>query len=139
MKTTILVVEDSPTILKFVSFSLRNKGFEVITACDGMDALERISHCEEEIAMVITDLNMPNLDGYGLIAALRENERYQSTPIIILSSEGAEEDKKRGLEVGATSYLVKPFKQTILIEEVSKYIETGSTGGNIKKEALWQT
>ncbi|RME23463.1 MAG: response regulator [Candidatus Zixiibacteriota bacterium] len=129
MSYTVLVVDDSATIVKFVSFSLRNKGFHVITACDGMDALEKLSRADHEIDLVITDLNMPNLDGYGLIAALRENEQYSRTPIIILSSEEGEEDKARGLSLGATSYLVKPFKQQVLIDEVNKHVVPAGTTG----------
>ncbi len=123
MAQRILVVDDSPTVVKFVSFSLKNKGYEVITACDGMDAIEKISNSPEQVDLVITDLNMPNLDGYGLIDTLRHNEKFTETPIIILTSEEAEEDREKGLSVGASSYLVKPFKPTTLISEVSKYLE----------------
>ncbi|RKX22913.1 MAG: response regulator [Candidatus Zixiibacteriota bacterium] len=123
MAQTILVVDDSPTVVKFVSFSLKKSGYSVVTACDGMDALEKISSLANDVSMVITDLNMPNLDGYGLISTLRDNSEHQSTPIIILSSEDAEEDKDKGLKVGATSYLVKPFKSSVLLEEVSKFLK----------------
>ena len=93
MSQTILVVDDSPTIVKFVAFSLRSSGFEVVTASDGMDAIEKMSNLSEDVSLVITDLNMPNLDGYGLIGTLRKNEKYRETPIIILSSEDGEEDR----------------------------------------------
>jgi len=123
MSQTILVVDDSPTIVKFVSFSLRNSGFEVVTASDGMDAIEKMSHLSEDVNLVITDLNMPNLDGYGLIGTLRQNERYRDIPIIILSSEDGDEDRKRGMTVGADSYLVKPFKSALLLDEVGRYLK----------------
>jgi two-component system chemotaxis response regulator CheY len=123
MAHTILVVDDSPTVVKFVSFSLKNGGYNVVTACDGMDAVEKISNMLEDVDLVITDLNMPNLDGYGLIGTLRENPRHQKTPIIILSSESEEEDRRQGMEVGANSYLVKPFKSSLLLSEVAKYLE----------------
>jgi two-component system, chemotaxis family, chemotaxis protein CheY len=119
---TILVVDDSPTIVKFVSFSLKSKGFDVVTATDGMDALEKMSHLTEEVNLVITDLNMPNLDGYSLIDTLRQNERYQQTPIIILSSEEGEVDRERGIAIGANTYLVKPFKSGLLLDEVNKLL-----------------
>jgi len=122
---TILIVDDSPTILKFVSFTLRSAGFRVVTACDGMDALEKLSTITEngeEIHLVITDLNMPNIDGYEFIKTLKANERYSSFPIIILSSEEDECDKKAGSEAGASSYLVKPFRPDVLLSEVAKYI-----------------
>ncbi len=123
MSQTILVVDDSPTIVKFVSFSLRNSGFEVVTASDGMDAIEKMSHLSEDVDLVITDLNMPNLDGYGLIDTLRQNERYRQTPIIILSSEDGEDDRQRGMQVGANAYLVKPFKSALLLDEVGKFLK----------------
>jgi two-component system chemotaxis response regulator CheY len=117
-----MVVDDSPTVVKFVSFSLKNSGFLVVSACDGMDAIEKISTMSGNVDLVITDLNMPNLDGYGLILALRENEEHSRTPIIILSSEDREDDRIKGMEVGASSYLVKPFKSSLLLNEVSKYL-----------------
>ena len=118
----IVVVDDSPTVVKFVSFTLRNKGFKVITACDGMEAMEKISAAPDGVDMVITDLNMPNVDGYTLIDTLRGNENYSKTPIIILSSEKGDDDKKRGIEVGANSYLVKPFRSDSLLAEVDKFL-----------------
>ncbi|MEZ5359463.1 MAG: response regulator [Candidatus Zixiibacteriota bacterium] len=122
MEHTVLVVDDSPTIVKFVSFSLKNNGFNVLTASDGMDAIEKISSHTKPIDLIITDLNMPNVDGYELISTLRRNSKYREIPIIILSSEEEEADKQRGIEVGASSYLVKPFKSTILLREISKYL-----------------
>ena len=123
MTQTILVVDDSPTVVKFVSFSLKNGGYNVVTARDGMDAVEKVSNMPDGVDLVITDLNMPNLDGYGLIQTLRQNARHQQTPIIILTSEAEEEDRRRGMEVGATAYLVKPFKSSILLNEVSKILK----------------
>ena len=122
MSQTILVVDDSPTVVKFVSFSLQNRGYRVLTACDGMDAIEKISTVGGDIALIITDLNMPNLDGYSLIHTLRQSGEHASTPIIILSSEDGQDDRERGLEVGASSYLVKPFKSALLLTEVAKYL-----------------
>ncbi len=122
-KKRIVVVDDSTTVVKFVSFALKNKGFDVITACDGMDAMEKISSADGDIDMVITDLNMPNVDGYTLIGTLRNDAAHKDTPIIILSSEEASEDKERGLEVGATSYIVKPFRPDALLAEVNRLFE----------------
>ncbi len=87
-----------------------------------MDAIEKISNLSDDVDLVITDLNMPNLDGYGLIDTLRQNEKFSETPIIILTSEEGDDDRQKGIEVGASSYLVKPFKSSILLEEVSKYL-----------------
>ncbi len=123
MSQTILVVDDSPTVVKFVSFSLKSGGYTVITACDGMDALEKMSNSTEDVDLIITDLNMPNLDGYGLIEAVRQNHQHKGTPIIILTSEEADEDKEKGIDVGASSYLVKPFKSSLLLSEVTKHLK----------------
>lgn len=117
-----MIVDDSPTVLKFVSYSLKNSGFKVITASDGMDALEKISSIQEHVDMVITDLNMPNMDGYELISTLRQNERFNTTPIIILSSEEDDADRQKGSEAGASAYLTKPFKSSVLLYEVSKFL-----------------
>lgn len=122
MPRTILVVDDSPTIVKFVSFSLKNTGYTVITASDGMEAIETLAKRGEPVDLVITDLNMPNLDGYSLISALRQNERMADLPIIILSSEDKADDRERGMKLGANAYLVKPFKSSILLDEVSKFV-----------------
>ncbi|HVP06245.1 MAG TPA: response regulator [Candidatus Acidoferrum sp.] len=138
MSQTILVVDDSATIVKFVSFALKNQGYQVVSACDGMDALEKLSNLSAEVDLVITDLNMPNLDGYGLIGALRQNERYRSTPIIILSSEEGHDDRERGLAIGANSYLVKPFKAPVLLHEVGEQL-TFARQACAEKEAPGQS
>ncbi len=123
MSQKVLVVDDSPTLVKFVSFSLKSNGYEVVGASDGMDALEKVSNIEGAVDLVITDLNMPNIDGYELIATLRKTPKFAKTPIIILSSEEEEEDKAKGQKVGADSYLVKPFKSSVLIEEVTRLLK----------------
>jgi two-component system chemotaxis response regulator CheY len=120
MKKVILVADDSPTIRKFVSFSLAAKGFKIISATDGMEALEKLPNYS--IDLIITDLNMPNVDGFELIRSVRENKNYEDIPIIILSSLGSEKDIERGLSIGANSYLVKPFDPKKINYEVSKYI-----------------
>lgn len=120
MKRVILVADDSPTIRKFVSASLGLSGFEVVSACDGMEAVEKLPN--HRIDLIITDLNMPNLDGFEFIKIVRGNELYKDIPIIILSSLGGREDIERGLECGANSYVVKPFDPKRIQYEVSKYL-----------------
>ena len=122
MSQTILVVDDSPTVIKFLAFSLKSQGYQVVSACDGMDALEKMSSLPAEPDMIITDLNMPNLDGYGLIETVRQSRRQM--PIIILSSEQETSDRERGMAVGANAYLVKPFKPAVLLTEVAKYLKS---------------
>jgi two-component system chemotaxis response regulator CheY len=120
MKKVILVADDSPTIRKFVTFSLAAKGFKIIAATDGMEALEKLP--SNNVDLIITDLNMPNIDGFELIKTVRENKDYEDIPIIVLSSLGSEKDIERGLGLGANSYLVKPFDPKKINYEVSKYI-----------------
>jgi two-component system chemotaxis response regulator CheY len=123
MEQTIMIVDDSPTVVKFVSFSLRNRGYNVLTASDGMEAMEKLAGRDEAIDLIITDLNMPNVDGYEFIETLRGSNAYRSTPIIILSSEREDKDKERGMKAGATSYLVKPFQSSVLLQEVTRILD----------------
>lgn len=120
MKKIILVADDSPTIRKFISFALISKGYETIMASDGMEAIEKLPL--ENINLVITDLNMPNVDGFELIKTIRENEQYKEIPIIILSSLAKNEDIQKGLCYGANSYLIKPFDPKRILYEVAKYL-----------------
>ena len=120
MKKVILVADDSPSIRKFVSFALTMKGFDIVPASDGMEALEKLP--AEKVNLVITDLNMPNLDGFELIKAIRNNDDYRDIPIIILSSLAGSEEIQRGMDCGANSYLIKPFDPKRIAYEVSKYI-----------------
>lgn len=120
MKKVILVADDSATIRKFVSFSLTTKGYEIIQVSDGMEALEKLP--QKEVDLIITDLNMPNVDGYELISTIRSNEEYLDIPIIILSSLSSQEEVSKGLSMGANSYLLKPFDPKRILYEVSKYI-----------------
>lgn len=120
MKKIILVADDSPTIRKFVSVALSVKGFEIIACSDGMEAIEMMPN--QKVDLVITDLNMPNVDGYELISSIRKNEEYRELPIIVLSSLGNTEDIQKGLQCGANSYLIKPFDPKRVVYEVSKYL-----------------
>lgn len=120
MKRVILVADDSPTIRKFVSVALTVKGYEIITCSDGMEALEKLP--ATKVDLLLTDLNMPNVDGYQLITSVRNNSEFKDLPIIILSSLGNNEDIQRGLECGANSYLIKPFDPKRVLYEVSKYL-----------------
>lgn len=120
MKPKILVVDDSPTIRKFISIALKVKGFEIISAGDGMEALELLPN--DSVDLVITDLNMPNIDGFNLIERIRTNENYQNTPIIVMSNLSNSEDIQRAMNLGANSYLIKPFDQNNITKEVAKYL-----------------
>jgi len=120
MKKIILVADDSPSIRKFISYALLSKGYEIIPASDGMEALEKMPN--QNINLVITDLNMPNIDGFELIKTIRGNEVYKEIPIIILSSLASNDDIEKGLCCGANSYLIKPFDPNRILYEVAKYL-----------------
>jgi two-component system chemotaxis response regulator CheY len=120
MTRTILVAEDSPSIRKFISLALKLQGYRVISTSDGMEALEKLPL--EKIDLLITDLNMPNIDGYKLIKTIRSDPEYKDLPIIILSSLSNDEDVYQGLASGANSYLIKPFNTKRIQYEVAKYL-----------------
>lgn len=120
MKRVILVADDSPTIRKFVSISLKVKGYDTIQVSDGMEALEMLP--SEQIDLVITDLNMPNVDGFELIKTIRSNVEYKEIPIIILSSLSSTDEIEKGITCGANSYLIKPFDAKRVLYEVSKFL-----------------
>ncbi len=126
MGRQVLAVDDSPTVRKFVSVSLSMQGFDVVTACDGMDALEKLP--QRKFDLVITDLNMPNMDGFELIKALRENAEYAELPIIILSSLADQDSREEGAKLGVHSYVVKPFSLEKIQYEVSKYLSWTEEG-----------
>jgi len=119
MTKTILAVDDSESIRETVSFTLRQAGYQVLLAEDGQEALS-VAGGAGSIGMVITDLNMPNLDGIGLIKALREKPAFAGVPIIMLTTESNPEAKQQGKAAGATGWIVKPFKPDQLSTLVQK-------------------
>jgi two-component system, chemotaxis family, chemotaxis protein CheY len=120
---TFLIVEDSPTMRQLLAFSLRRlKDCRIVEAVDGVDALKKLT--TERVDLVITDINMPMMDGLKLISLIRGNARTKSVPIIIVTTEGAEEDRKRGLALGANAYVPKPIQPSELLKTVASLLET---------------
>jgi two-component system chemotaxis response regulator CheY len=117
----ILAVDDSASMRQMVSFTLKNAGFSVVEAVDGQDAWEKANG--RDFSLVLTDQNMPRLDGIGLTKKLRENPRFKDTPILILTTESSDEMKQKGRAAGATGWLVKPFDPNKLIEVIGKVIK----------------
>ena len=116
-KLNALVVEDSPPMRKMIVFALsRVRELTVVEADDGVDALRRIASTKFDI--IITDINMPILDGLKLVKRLRADEAYRSVPIIIITTEGAEEDRQRALALGANAYITKPIQAPQVIQLV---------------------
>ncbi|WP_412479151.1 response regulator [Azonexus sp. IMCC34839] len=120
MAKTILAVDDSASIRQMVSFTLKSAGYEVVEAVDGMDGLEKAK--SKSINLVLTDQNMPRMDGLTLIKSLRAMPQYAKTPILMLTTESSDAMKSQGRAAGATGWLVKPFDPQKLIEVVRKVI-----------------
>jgi two-component system chemotaxis response regulator CheY len=120
MAKTIMTVDDSTSVRQMVSFTLREAGYQVIEAVDGRDALSKIKSCP--VHMMITDLNMPNLDGIELIRSVRAGSTCKFIPIIMLTTESQVEKKMAGKSAGATGWIVKPFKPDQLLAVVKKVL-----------------
>ena len=116
MARCILIVDDSETVRQVLQLSLGNAGFDVIAAEDGLDALNKLAGTQ--IDMLITDLNMPNMDGLELIKKVREEGTHRFTPIVMLTTESSEEKKLAGRTAGASGWIVKPFKPEQLLKVV---------------------
>jgi two-component system chemotaxis response regulator CheY len=117
---TILVVDDAASIRQVVGLSLKGAGYEVIDACDGKDALSKLTG--QKINLIITDVNMPNMDGITLIKEVKKLPRYKFTPIIVLTTESKDDKKREGQAAGAKAWVVKPFQPPQLLTAVAKLI-----------------
>ncbi len=120
MSKTIMTVDDSASVRQMVSFTLRAAGYEVVEAVDGRDALAKLKGTA--VHMVITDLNMPNLDGIGLIKGLRGSADHRFIPIVMLTTESRDSKKQEGKTAGATGWIIKPFKPEQLLAVVKKVL-----------------
>ena len=120
MSKTIMTVDDSASVRQMVAFTLRQGGYEVIEAEDGRDGLTKLRGAKCD--MIITDLNMPNLDGIGLIRQVRADLAHRLLPIVMLTTESQEGRKLEGKAAGATGWIVKPFKPEQLMAVVKRVI-----------------
>jgi len=116
----ILTADDSASMRQMVTFTLKGAGHEVIEAVDGKDALQKAQSTKADL--VLTDVNMPHLDGIGLVKQLRSLPNYKFTPILLLTTESAPEKKQEGKAAGATGWLVKPFNPDQLLATVKKVL-----------------
>jgi two-component system chemotaxis response regulator CheY len=120
MSKTILIVDDSASIRQVVGIALKGAGYEVLEACDGKDALGKLDG--RKIHLIISDVNMPNLDGIGFLKAAKEKPAYKFTPVIMLTTEGSDAKKLEGQAAGAKAWVVKPFQPAQMLNAVSKLI-----------------
>ena len=117
---SILAVDDSASMRQMVSFTLKSAGYNVVEAVDGQDAWEKAGG--RSFDLVLTDQNMPRMDGISLTKKLRESPQFKATPILILTTESSDQMKQAGRAAGATGWLVKPFDPNKLIEVIKKVI-----------------
>jgi two-component system, chemotaxis family, chemotaxis protein CheY len=117
---SVLVVDDSTSMRQMVSFTLKEAGFDVIEGCNGQDALTRVEG--KTVNLVLTDLNMPVMDGMTLIRQLRAKSAFKFTPILMLTTESQQEKKLEGKAAGATGWIVKPFQPEQLLQVISKVV-----------------
>jgi len=122
MSQVILTVDDSASMRQVVTFTLSAAGYTVIEAVDGKDALAKLSRMTTRVNLVITDLNMPNLDGIGLIRNVRTLPAFKGVPILMLTTESQESRKLEGKAAGATGWIVKPFAPEKLVGVVKKVL-----------------
>ena len=120
MPKVILTVDDSRSIRQMVSFTLTQAGYQVVEAVDGKDALDKLA--VSGVDMVITDLNMPNVNGIELIGQVRKQAKYKFIPILMLTTESQDAIKQQGKAAGATGWIVKPFNATQLVDVVKKVL-----------------
>ncbi|MCB1643973.1 MAG: response regulator [Pseudomonadales bacterium] len=119
-KDVVLIVDDSASMRDMVGVTLKVAGFDFETKTDGSEALEYAR--ENQVMAVLTDVNMPNMDGITLVRELRELPHYRFTPILVLTTESSEESKSRGKDAGATGWIVKPFDPDNLIKVIKRVI-----------------
>ena len=120
MGKCILTVDDSSTMRQMITFTLKGADFEVIEAGDGVEALEVAQG--KRVSLVITDVNMPRMDGITLVQRLRALPEFRFTPILVLTTESGGDMKQKGKEAGATGWIVKPFSPEKLLDVVNKVI-----------------
>jgi len=117
---SILAVDDSASMRQMVAFTLKGAGYNVIEAADGQEALDKARGAK--VDLVLTDQNMPKMDGITLVKSLRGLPSYTGTPILILTTESSDEMKAKGKAAGATGWLVKPFDPTKLLDVIKRVI-----------------
>ena len=127
----ILIAEDEPALRQNLQWMLEMEGFEVLTACDGRDAYTQA--CSLRPDLIVTDVMMPNMDGYALVKALREHPATATLPIIVLSAKADRGDVRTGMNLGADDYLTKPYRREELLETIQARLNRSS---NLSEAAM---
>jgi len=118
MKKTILIVDDSSSLRQVVSLALPRAGYDVLEGCDGEDALTKLDG--RKIHLIVSDVNMPRMDGLTFLKQVKAHPSYKFTPVIMLTTEAGDAKKQAGREAGAKAWVVKPFNPPVLLDAVSK-------------------
>jgi two-component system chemotaxis response regulator CheY len=118
MAKKVLIVDDSASLRQVVKIALGSAGYEVVAACDGNEALEKLA--QHKVNLIISDVNMPNMDGIELLKQVKQNPAYRFTPIIMLTTEAGDAKKREGQAAGAKAWVVKPFQPDQLLAAVGK-------------------
>lgn len=117
----ILVTDDSPTMRSLIVSTIESCGdYEVVEACNGFEALRLLPR--DKVDLIITDINMPDINGLELISYVRNNPNYQNVPMFVISTEGRDKDREKGLTLGANEYIIKPFDPAQLQNLIKQYI-----------------
>jgi two-component system, chemotaxis family, chemotaxis protein CheY len=116
----ILIVDDSAAVRQVAGITLRGAGYEVVEGCDGRDALTKLTG--EKIHLIVSDVNMPNMDGLTFLAEVKKHPAYKFTPVIMLTTEAGRDMMDKGRSAGAKAWIVKPFQPQALLDAVSKLV-----------------
>lgn len=121
IQCNVLIVDDSTTMRQLLSFALKRlPGVRIVEASDGVDGLKRIT--TEHFDLVFTDINMPVMDGLKLVSMIRSNENLKNIPIVVITTEGAQEDRARALALGANDYITKPIQPNKILDVAKKML-----------------
>lgn len=119
----ILIIEDSPTMRQLISFALKRlPGVRIVEATDGVDGLKKLS--SEKFDLIMTDINMPIMDGLKLVSLVRSDANYRTVPIVVITTEGAQEDRERALALGANDYITKPIQANRILDLARSLLKT---------------
>jgi two-component system chemotaxis response regulator CheY len=121
----VLIVEDSPTMRQLIVFALKRlRGLTIVEANDGVDGLKKLS--SDKFDLIFTDINMPIMDGLKLVSLVRSDAGYKQVPIVIITTEGASEDRERALALGANDYITKPIQTTQILDVAKRLLKLGA-------------
>ena len=121
----ILIIEDSPTMRQLISFALKRlQGVRIVEANDGVDGLKKLS--ADRFDLILTDINMPIMDGLKMVSMVRNDANYRNTPIVVITTEGAQEDRERALALGANDYITKPIQAGRILDMARAMLKIGA-------------